>query len=631
LTRALVDFASVVLATALVLAGAMRATRAAGIRGRIDLLVVVPILAAAQIIATLGFAGVILHRLDAVTLLVVTAVVSGALLVFVRPVARRPRPSLRDAVRSARAHPLIGTLAVLAALAIAWRVVLALLLPPYGYDPLHYHLPTVIGWVQSHRIVTSPLNTCCAYYPENGELLMTWPAVLGGGIEYIDLVQIAAALVGAAGVAGIARAARLSREGMVAAASLFLLTPILLEQANTSDVDVTFTATALAAYYLVLRALESAGRRRWLFFGAAGVAAGLCVGVKPQGSEFLATLALPLVVAVLARRRRWPWRETRIATALFTAPVAIFGVSWYIRSWLRTGSPYYPMEVKLGGVTIFDGKNHLTGAPPHLAQYPKLLQPLISWRSDLHFWTRSGYTLGGFQLGGLGPVWSYFGVIGVVLFAIYAWRQCRPVFWFFLLPTALLFAVQPDNWYSRYTIVIAAAGAVAVAWLMTGTRLRRTRVVLRVATLVLAAGAGFIATRTVVPTAGFANLGLKAVVSDAIHGRRTVGTVFESSYLWIDKIHGEPIAVDPGSAQLFAPLAGRHFENKLVVLPPRTNLVRFVANNDVAYVAALRGSFYDHVAQVDRGTFKFVGGKKLHGYRVLKRLIETSPRVTMGR
>ncbi len=630
MTHAIVGFLSVVLATALVLAGMTRATRAAGIRGRIDLLVAVPILAGAQIIATLGFAGVILHRLDAVTVLLVTAVVSGPLVVFVRPVKRRPRPSLRSFGRFVRRHKVVGTLAILAALAILWRVFLALVLPPYGYDPLHYHLPTVIGWVQSHRIVTSPLNTCCAYYPENGELLMTWPAVLGGGIEYVDLVQIAAALVGAAAVAGIARAARLSREGMVAAASLFLLTPILLEQANTSDVDVTFTGTAVAAYYLVLRALESAGRRRWFFFFAAGVAAGLCAGVKPQGSEFLATLALPLVVGVLARRRRWPWRQTRIATALFAAPVAVFGLSWYLRSWLRTGSPYYPMEVKFAGVTIFHGANHLTGAPAYLARYPKFLQPLVSWRSDLHFWTRSGYTLGGFQLGGLGPVWSYFGVIGAVLFAIYAWRRCRPLVWFFLLPVALLFALQPDHWYSRYTIELAAVGSVAVAWLMTGTRLRRPRVVLRVATLVLAGGAGFIATRTVVPTAGFANLGLKAVLSDAIHGRRTVGTVFESSYLWIDKIHGEPIAVDPGSAQLFAPLAGRHFENELVVLPRRTNLVRFVASNDVAYVAALRNSYYDLVARKDRGTFKYVGGHRLRGYRVLKRLIETSPRMKMG-
>jgi len=618
-THALLGFLWLLLGTALVFAGATRATRAAGVRDRLDLLVTVPVLAAAQIIATLVFAGAILGRLDITGVLGTNIVVSGVLLVFVRKAPRGRRPRLRLVVEFAREHRVVAGLAVIAALAIAWRVVLALALPPYGYDPLHYHLPTVIGWVQSHRVSTSPLNPCCAYYPENGELLATWPAVLGGGIEYVDLVQVAAALLGAAAVAGIARAARLPQAGMVAAASIFLLTPVLLAQANTSDVDVTFTATGLAAYFLVLRALESAGLRRWFLLGAAGTAAGLCLGVKPTGSEFFATLALPLVVGALARRRR-PWRETGFAAALFAAPAAVFGLSWYIRSWLAKGSPYYPMEVKFGGVTVFQGANHLTGAPPSLAQYPAPIQPLVSWASDLHFWTKRGYTLGGMNAGGLGPVWSYFGVVLTVVFAVYSWRRCRPVFWFFVVPTAVLFAAQPDHWYSRYTIGIAALGAIAVAWAMTATwRPAWARLALGVATLLLAGGAGWLATRTVIPTANFRSIGLRTVFRDIVDGRRTVGTVFNSDFRWVDRIHGETIALDPLSVHMFSPLAGRRFENRLVALPRRGNLRALLAARDATYVAVLKDSYYGRQAQNDPKIFKHVGGKRLRGYRVLKR------------
>jgi len=619
MTHALLGFLWLLLGTALVLAGATRATRAAGVRDRLDLLVAVPIFGAAQIIATLVFAGAILGRLDVAGVLVTNAVVSGALLLFVRRAPRAPRPRLSVVVAFAREHRVVALLAVIAALALAWRVVLALALPPYGYDALHYHLPTVIGWVQSHRVSTSPLNACCAYYPENGELLATWPAVLGGGIEYVDLVQVAAALVGAAAVAGIARAARLPRAGMVAAASLFLLTPIVLEQANTSDVDVTFTATGLAAYFLVLRALEEAGRRRWFLLGAAGIAAGLCLGVKPTGSEFFATLAFPLVVGAVVRRRR-PWRETGLAAALFAVPAAVFGLSWYIRSWIAKGSPYYPMDVKLAGVTVFPGANHLTGAPPSLAKYPSPIQPLISWASDLHFWTKHGYTLGGMNAGGLGPVWSYFGVVLSVVFAVYSWRRCRPVFWFFIVPTALLFFAQPDHWYSRYTIGIAALGAIAVAWAMTATwRPAWGRVALGAATLVLAGGAGWMATRVLIPTADFRTLGLRTVLSDVVHGRRTVGTVFNRDYLWVDGIPSGPIALDPLSVHMFSPLAGLRFENELVALPRRGNLRAWIATHDyVTYVAVLRNTYYDRQAQNDPKIFKLVGGKRLRCYRVLK-------------
>lgn len=618
MTHVVLGFFSLLLGTALVLAGVTRATRAAGVRDRLDLLVAVPVLGAAQIVATLVFAGAVLGELNVPGVLLTNVVVSGALLVFIPVASRAPRPRVSQVVGFAREHRVIAALAVVAGLAIAWRVVLALALPPYGYDPLHYHLPTVIGWIQSHRISTSPLNTCCAYYPENGELLATWPAVLGGGIEYVDLVQVAAALLGAAAVAGIARAARLPQAGAVAAASLFLLTPVLLAQANTSDVDVTFTATAVAAYFLVLRALEATGRRRVFLLATSGAAAGLCLGVKPTGSEFFATLALPLVVGAVARRRR-SWRETGLAAAIYAVPVAVFGLSWYIRSWLAKGSPYYPMVVKVGPVTVFKGTNHLTGAPLSLRHYPAPLQPLVSWWSDIHFWSKSAYTLGGQNAGGLGPVWSYFGAVLSVVFAVYAWRRCRPVFWFFVVPTALLFLVQPDHWYSRYTIGISALGAIAVAWAMTASwRPAWARAALGVATLLLATGAGWIATRTVAPTADFKNIGLRTVIRDIVDGRRTVGAVFNPQYRWVDRIHGEAIALDPFSVHMFSPLAGRSFENRLVALPRRTNLRAWLRTHDVAYIATLKGSYYDLQALGDPTLFKKVGGGRLRGYRVLK-------------
>ena len=152
--HALLGFLTLLLATALVLAGARRVARAAGVGGRLDLLVAVPVLAAAQIVVTLVYAGAVLGELNILGVVATNAVVSGALLLLLRPASAADRlfPSQRAVAAFARAYPVVTALAVVAVLAIAWRVVLALVLPPYGYDALHYHLPTVIGWIQSHRV-----------------------------------------------------------------------------------------------------------------------------------------------------------------------------------------------------------------------------------------------------------------------------------------------------------------------------------------------------------------------------------------------------------------------------------------------------------------------------------------------
>ena len=558
-----------------------------------------------------------LGELNILGVVATNAVVSGALLLLLRPASAADRlfPSQRAVAAFARAYPVVTALAVVAVLAIAWRVVLALVLPPYGYDALHYHLPTVIGWIQSHRVSTSPLNTCCAYYPENGELLATWPAVLGGGVEYIDLVQIAAALVGAAAVAGLARVARLPREGAVAAASLFLLTPILLEQSNTADVDVTFTATALATYFLLLRALGAARPPPLVSLRRSGN------GRRPLPRHEADRQRVLRDAGRTARGRRAapPAVEAAgnwLAAAVFAVPVAVLGISWYVRSWLARAA-----RTTDGGPDRrrdrVPGNDHLTGAPPGLRRYFAPLQPIVSWASDLHFWTKMGYTLGGLATGGLGPVWAYFGAILSVVFAVYAWRRCRPVFWFFLVPTALLFAVQPDHWYSRYTIAIAAVGAIGVAWAMTADwRPSQARLAFGVAALVLAGAGAWISSRVLIPTAGFRVLGPRTVIRDALDGKRTVGTAFDPGYHWIDGIHGQPIAVDPYSARMFAPLAGRSFQNRLVALPRVTDLRAFVASHHVAYVAAFKDSYYDLQARKDPGVFQLIGGDRLRGYRV---------------
>lgn len=622
MTHAVLGFVVLLVATGLVFAGATRIARAVGLSDALDLVVVGSTLTATQIVVTLLFAGLVLRRLDLVTVLVLNAVISGGALVLLRP-RRSRRTGVQEVadrlVAASRSHPLAAAFAALAGLALAWRVVLALFLPPYGFDALTFHLVSVVHWLEVDRIATTPLNVCCALYPQNGELLVTWPALLGGRAEYVDLVQIVSALVGAAAVAGIARAARVRTPGPLIAASIFLLTPILLAQSNTAYVDVTFTAEAMAAIYLILRYLEAAGRERWLLLGCAGAATALCVGTKDSGLVFAFALGLPLVVRAIVRRR-WTWREGGSAAALFAVPIAVLGVSWYLRSWISTGNPFHPMNVAVLGTTVFKGTNHLNGPPPQLVHHTFVLQTLLSWYSDIHFWTKGGYSYEQ-RVGGLGPVWSYFGAILAVVFAGCAWRGRRTVFWYFLVPMAILFVLQPDRWWARYTMPLAAVGAVAVAWAITASwRPSGLRIVLGVATLILAAGGALIASRGVIPGTRFRALNTKTILHDIAHGRRSVGQVFDHDYAWLDRLrHGSSIAIDVKSVHMIAPFAGARFQNRLQALPGSGDLSVFVRAHAVDYVVARENSSYDKQARAAPAEFKSLGGHRVRTYRVNRR------------
>lgn len=616
MTHAVLGLALLVVVTALVLTGGTRVARVAGLDDTLDLVVSGSILAAVQIVLTLLFAGVVLRSLTLSTVLVVTAVLSGAALLFARP-RRRSRVALPTVLKRVAAacgsHPLAAALVAVAGLALGWRIVLALFVPPYGYDSLAYHLVDVVYWLQVHRVTTAPLNTCCAYYPQNGELLVTWPALLGGRQEYMDLVQIASAILGAFAVAGIARAARVRPPGAWLAASLFLVTPILLAQANTAYVDVTFTAEAMCAVYLVLRYLETPGRARWVLLGSAGAATALCMGTKAAGVVFAAALCLPLLVRALLQR---PWTLPQgLATGLFALPIAALGIPWYLRSWIAKGNPFHPMNTTFLGVTVFNGRNHLNGPPPELGHHSSVIQTLLSWYGDLHFWTLGGYDYGQ-EVGGLGPVWSYLGAILTLAFAVHAWQRQRRIVWFFLAPLAILWVFQPDRWWARYTMPLAAVGAISVAWALSASwRSQQVRIALGIATLALAIGGAWTASREIVSGPIVVSDG--TILHDIAHAKRSYGQVFDPTYAWLDRLrHGARIAIDVKTVHLNAPYAGLRFQNQLEALPARTNLEAFVQTHHIAYVITRGSSDYNKQAVTLPAIFKLLERGRVRTYRV---------------
>lgn len=589
-------------------------------------------------VITIGV-GAILRSYEPRWLLLAVALWAG-LLAVVRRV--RPVPSSGPhAVCRAVASGFRGLvwwqhlIVALAVLALVWRAILALMLPPFAYDALVYHLTVVADWVQGGRVGVNHYVDCCSHYPSGAEALYAWPTLFLGSDALADAGQVALAFLGAVAVVGLARWAGLPAASSTTAGALFLLTPIVLTQANTPYNDVALTAFLLTAAYFAARFLDARcfalGRGpesapKLALAALAGSATGLALGTKTSGIVIACVLTL-LVVTHLSLgvlRQRDLRRRAVAAATVFVAAALLVGGWWYARNWVDTGNPVWPFEVKAAGIRVFSGPttidDYLTVPPGGERAWP--VEIARSWYHDLVFWTRSSYSYEQ-RDGGLGPLWSWLGWAALAVFAVAALRHRRDVALNLLAPLLILVVLLPYAWWSRFTIVLAALGAIAVAALLDRTPAGRARTSLAAAVLVLVLGGAVRATWELDPAGRGSSLTPVDVVGLAAHPfrERTVGTLFFREYAFLDDLPAvTSIAVerDAPSIRFLYPFFGGSLERRVTRLLPaderRLGAVLTRARAEVVVVGA--GRAFDAWLEERPSRYRRISDR--HGVRVYR-------------
>ena len=628
---------SFVVADLLVCVGAASAVAALRLSSMLDRSLAFAALALAQMVTSLLIAGGVVGRLDATTVLWVNIALTGPLLITwtasggraAKPsdVRRRLARSVTGASRAARRHPWEGALALTAAAALAWRGLVAYVLPPYDYDGLWYHLTTVAGWVQSGDFARSPLNLWSALYPANGELTFAWPVVLTGSDTWVNGVQLGFVVLGAGAVAGLATLIGARVPASVAAGALFVLIPVNLAQTTTNYVDAAITATFLTSLYFVLRFLGTPGSRvhppvttrpSAVVLIPAGAAGGFALGTKGAGIVFVAVLSMVLAVGLgmACARRGVSWRTAVAAVAAFAIPVLAVGGFWYARNLVEFDNPLYPVKVQVLGNELFPGKFTVTEVanslpPGDAGDRPEWFRIIRSWAQDIAPWTHPGaeFYTEEHRNGGFGMQWPWLQLPALGVLALDAAsrrgislrRLLRPLdgdragLRYVLLAVAATWALNPYKWWSRWTIALPAAGAVALV-----TLIQRTQplVLARAAKGVTLAvvGVSLWYTTAAIP----ANYGRQVRpaevlrLADAPPRSRTTGAVFLPDYRWVDSIEDDArIGVVLGStaetgafSYFFYPLFGPRFGHDVVPVdaPGPDDLVRRVETTRVDYV-----------------------------------------------
>ena len=222
-------------------------------------------------------------------------------------------------------------------------------------DSLIYHIPFAAKWLQTGSI-WAPYYTAyvgpLGYYPGNHELLSLFAFLPFNEDVLINLINFPLFIGFGVVLYALARMFGLGGWKAVLAPSVFLFAPMIIRQCGIPQNDLFFIfSLAVALYFAVRGYLEKDFSFGSLF--PVGVALGLFMGTKSSGAVYSGVFLLIMTVVLLVHYRK----KVRMYLSLpYLCGVAfLFGGFWYLRNWIYTGNPLFPLDVKIGGLHIFQG------------------------------------------------------------------------------------------------------------------------------------------------------------------------------------------------------------------------------------------------------------------------------------
>jgi len=357
---------------------------------------------------------------------------------------------------------------------LAWTI------PDFGWDGLHYHNPTIHNWALQGKVHwieagNSPWKTYIDSFwngvPKSVELSGFIFLSLTSLPRLLNALNLPLVLLAVTALYSLSRSLGAPRKTALPYSVLFVTIPVVTAQCITTYVD-----TGVAAFYLCVFALTIPATRRlgqgiipWSLLVPLGAAGGLSLGAKGPG------FAVPILAAVFfwLAGRKGRLRIPRLAgfVALFLLLVCLMGGYWPLRAFIHTGSPLYPVGLKINDLTIFPGGWDYF-PPPHTetqADWSQVHRIAVSWLNIETDWNRIYST----NYGGLGHIWLLGGLPAILICLATLFRSRREnmpdrlsllILIGFCLP---LFFFMPHNHNHkvRYTIWLMGLGLPCLAFL----------------------------------------------------------------------------------------------------------------------------------------------------------------------
>ncbi len=379
-------------------------------------------------------------------------------------------------------------LTIVIVMLLLWLLFFGVLIPPYAWDALVYHLGAVGSWMQSGYLsqnagnVERPMNT----YPRNVELLFFWNIVFLKSDTIVNCTQFFFIPLGMMAAYLIARRTGRRRRTALYAGLLFAAFPAVIQQADTCYVD-------LASNILFLMGLAFLLRPRIEFsdivYGTLGL--GLFLGAKGNAPYFAAGAIVPLIIYHIPHlwrrvglKRVTGWLVTGIVMILLTG-------SWaYASNWIKYGNPAYPYIIEFNGKAVFHGfrtMGHLEEAHLLKEQFEPM-QEMSPLKRVYYSWSEPvGYYAYDLRVGGFGPI--FFVLLMPCMAAsllISVLRRDGRMFFTIAVFLLSFWAFPHARHWVRMHMFVGVGFAVSLAYLIDLMRMSRAVHLLRMSALFLA-------------------------------------------------------------------------------------------------------------------------------------------------
>jgi hypothetical protein len=359
------------------------------------------------------------------------------------------------------------------AIAYVLLFVRAATLPDYSWDGNTYHIPPMNYWARAgyvHWVPVTPVQSeLMNGYPKGAELLTWVLTTLLHAPRFVSLANLCFLPLGVAGIASLGECLGASRRIAWACGSLLLFVPVLLWQSVTSYVDCAFGCASIAALALLcqVRAEQESHTVDGRSLLGLGCALGLVCAIKGSGILLAAVSLLGLWIATFSHNHE----RSCLGVVSAGAACAAVGGHWYLRNYLHTGSPLYPVGLSLAGHSLFPGRrladilDFAANTPALFARWPAPVRVAYTWAQGGRHWPASSYGWDG-RLGGLGYLWLL-GCVPSIAAAVARRLHGLPRGStgaagrsLLLLAAVVLVAFlgTPLNWWARYTVWIYALG-----------------------------------------------------------------------------------------------------------------------------------------------------------------------------
>jgi len=362
--------------------------------------------------------------------------------------------------RAMHASPVSRVL--IAALLLWWAVVayVAVWNVVWGIDALDYHIAQMLQPAADGRLGAVHAQYLWAdTFPRAANLLKFWALQMGGGDGVVNGVSVAlhGVMVLAAVVAARALGAR--RDAALIGGLTIGTLPIMghLQMIGNVDIEAHTMVCAAGAMALTLKRVNCARDAVPLCLAIAGALA-MALWMKFVTVGMVGAVGAAMLAMALARRK------LRRATVLTGLVAALFGSLPYIAVWLQYPTPIYPIELKIGPVTIFEG--------PLLTGNLALRHDAFADRFG-RTWTEWFAPLTADSPGSLGPLFTCVMLPGLLIAVFMSAASPRRAARSGLLLVALMFAeivILPQQHVARFGLSIVFAGAIVVATVLSAPR-----------------------------------------------------------------------------------------------------------------------------------------------------------------